>query len=131
VHFVFVCTPGRTVDTARSQNVGYDYERVMAALARFDAQGHSHEVVDGTALSAERREALESDARLAFIVSENKRKGRRLGNSFGTNREPFQDFGTDIPVLLVYRDGRCVDVYPHNESYGTATVADYLTRATD
>jgi hypothetical protein len=130
MHFLLVCAPSRTVDTERPQNGGYDYEHVRAALARLDAEGNSHEIVEAATLSVERREALEGDARLAFIVSENKKKGRRLGNSFGTNREPFQDFGTGIPVLLVYRDGRCVDVYPHNESHGTVTVADYLARAT-
>ena len=55
------------------------------------------------------------------------KKGRRLGNSCGTNSQPWQDFGKGIPVLFVYDDsGRCVDVYPHNTSAGTDTISDYL-----
>jgi hypothetical protein len=128
MHFVLIHAPGRIIDTGRTQNVGYDFEEVVAALARLDTRGHTHEVTDGMTLTDERRTALESDARLAFVMSPNKKKGRRLGNSFGTNSQPFQDFGTDIPVLLAYEDGDCVDAYPHHEGDRLVTVMEYLTR---
>ena len=128
MHSVLIHAAGRSVDTGRTQNVGYDFEEVIAALARLDAEGHTHELIDGATLPDERRDALESDARLAFVMSPHKKKGRRLGNSFGTNSQPFQDFGTGIPVLLVYEEEHCVDVYPHHESHGTVTIIECLTR---
>ncbi len=128
MHFVLIHGPGRAVDTVRTQNVGYDYGQVVAALARLDVQGHSHTEVDGTGLSDERLTELKRDVRRAFNAPSHKRKGRKRGNSFGTNSQPWQDFGTGIPVLLVYDDDGCVDVYPHQESDGTVTITKYLTR---
>jgi hypothetical protein len=46
MHLVLIHAPGRDVDTGRTQNSGYDYEEVVAALARFDDQGHTHEVIE-------------------------------------------------------------------------------------
>jgi hypothetical protein len=129
MRFVFIRTPGLAVDTGRTQNVGYDYGEVVAAFARLDAQGHSHSEVDGTGLSDGRLAELQQDVRGAFMAPYQE-KGRRLGNSFGTNSQPWQHFGTEIPALLVYDGDRCVDVYPHNESDGTVTITEYLTHAT-
>lgn len=128
MRFVLIHAPGRAIDTGRTQNVGYSFEEVVGTVERLDAQGHTHELIDGTKLTDERRSALESDARDSFVFSPHKKKGRKIGNSFGTNSQPFQDFGTDIPVLLVYEEGHCVDAFPHNESHGTVTIMEYLTR---
>src|SRR4051812_7566255 len=98
MRFVLIHAPGRAVDTVRTQNVGYDYEQVASALARLDAQGHSHSEESGTALSDERLATLMQDVWGAFMAPQQK-KGRKLGNSFGTNSEPWQDFGTGIPAL--------------------------------
>jgi len=126
--FVFIRAPVLKADTERTQNVGYEPRQVMAALARLSHEGHMVEVLDGGALADEQREKLISDTRLAFTAG-NQRKGRKIGNAFGTNSQPWQDFGTGIPVLLVYVDHECVDAYPRNEGGGTVTIADFL-RAT-
>src|SRR5438067_13892150 len=126
--FVFIRSPVVAVDTGRSQNVGYEQRQVMAALARRSHEGHTVEILDGGALDDEQRATLISDTRLAFTAG-GQRKGRKIGNSFGTNSQPWQDYGTGIPVLLVYENDRCVDAYPHVESDRTVTIADYL-RAT-
>ena len=113
------------MDTGQTQNVGYDYEQVAPVLARLSAESHSHEVIDGTALPEEQREKFISDTRMAFVFPS--KKGRKIGNAFGTNKYRWQDFGTDIPVLLVYEDGQCVDAYPHHEGDRLVTIMEYLT----
>jgi hypothetical protein len=123
--FVFIRTPVLAVDTGRTQNVGYEQRQVMAALARLSHEGHTVEILDGGALDDEQRAKLISDTRMAFTAG-NQRKGRKVGNSFGTNSQPWQDYGTGIPVLLVYENERCVDAYPHVESDRPVTIADYL-----
>jgi hypothetical protein len=125
MHFVLIHASGRVIDTGRTQNVGYDSDQVLAALQRLDGEDHTHEVLDGTSLTEERRAALESEARLAFMAPHQK-KGRKIGNSFGTNQYKWDDFGTDIPVLLVYDGSSCVDAYPHQEIDGTVTITTYL-----
>jgi hypothetical protein len=131
MRLVLIHAPGLAIDTVRTQNVGYDYEQVVDALDRLDAQGHSHTEEGGTGLSDERLAALKQDARDAFTVaSPKKKKGRKIGNSFGTNKYPWQDFGTGIPVLLEYDDGQCVDAYPHEEDDRTVTIMACLTRKT-
>jgi hypothetical protein len=127
MHFVLIHASGRAIDTGRTQNVGYDFDQVLAALQRLDDEDHTHEVLDGTSLAEERRAALETDARNAFMfTSPHKRKGRKIGNSFGTNQYKWDDFGTDIPALLVYDGSSCVDAYPHQEIDGTLTIREYL-----
>ena len=124
--YVFIRAPVLAVDTGRTQNVGYDHRQVMAALARLGHdEGHTIEILDGGNLTDDQRERLISDTRMAFTAG-NQREGRKIGNSFGTNSQPWQDFGTGIPVLLVYDNERCVDAYPHVESDRTVTIADYL-----
>lgn len=119
-------TPGGVVvDTVRTQNVGYEDEQVTDALSRLAEQGHGLEVLEGSSLSEEQQVKLRSDVWGAFMAPHQK-KGRKIGNSFGTNSDPWQDFGTDIPVLLVYEDGQCVDVYPHHEGDGLVTITDYV-----
>ena len=132
MHFILVCSPALVVDTVRTQNVGYDRDQVIGALSRLDGQGHSHEELDGEGLSGERRAVFRSEVWGAFMPgTPNHRTGRKLPkNSFGTNQYPWQDFGTGIPALLVYDDGQCVDVYPHEEDDRTVTVMEYLTQET-
>jgi hypothetical protein len=128
MRFVLIRSPVLDIDTVRTQNIGYDYEQVAVALARLDPKGHSHSEVDGTGLSEVGLAEVKRDVRRAFMHP--KKRGRKIGNSFGTNSQPWQDFGTGIPVLLAYDGDRCVDVYPHNESHGTVTITEYLTQAT-
>jgi hypothetical protein len=124
---VLIHGPGAAVDTVRTQNVGYAHDEVVTALARLDTLGHTHTEIVGTELAAEQLGALKRDVRRAFVAPYQKR-GRKIGNSFGTNSQPWQDFGTGIPVLLVYDQDRCVDVYPHTERNRTVTIRDYLLR---
>lgn len=130
MHLVLIHAPGRDIDTGRTQNVGYDFEQALAALQRLDGEGHTHEVLDGTSLTEERRAALEMDTRTAFMAPHQK-KGRKIGNAFGSNQYKWDDFGTGIPVLLVYDGSNCVDAYPHQEIEGTVTIATYLARRED
>ena len=118
MHHKLLFTPGAVIETGRTQNGGYDHAKVIEALAPL-------ELIEEPSLSEDGRSKLVDEARMAMVYPGE--KGRRLGNSFGTNSQPLQDFGKGIPVLFVYDDtGRCVDVYPHNTSTGTATIADYI-----
>jgi hypothetical protein len=118
---------GLAIDTGRTQNIAYDYDRVIAVLARFAEKGYSYNEVNGSDLTDEGLTTLRSDAWGAFMQP-NQKKGRKLPkNAFGTNAYPWQDFGTGIPALFLYDDDeRCIDVYPHEENQHLITITEYL-----
>jgi hypothetical protein len=72
------------------------------------------------------KRALIRDATTSFMAPHAK-KGRRRGNSFGTNPYPLQDFGAAIPVVFVYaEDGSCIQTYPHQDGPHFVTIADFV-----
>ena len=127
VRFVLIRAAGATVDTGRTQNIGYDYDRVVAALARRAEKGYSYNEINGGEISDEDLTTLRSDAWGAFMQP-NQKKGRKLPkNAFGTNAYPWQDFGAAIPALFLYDDDeRCIDVYPHEEDQHLITIGEYV-----
>ena len=129
MRYVLIRTQGHPVDAGRAPNLDYHEQRTIDALAQLVKQGHVVEFIEGHRLTEDELEELSADACRGLEAPPHK-NGRQLGHPFGTNTDPWLDFGVGIPVLLVYDDDeRCVDVYPHLESERTLTINGYLSRA--
>jgi hypothetical protein len=120
----FICVSSVVVDSVRPQNERYDADKLLTSLR---SSGITFEEVDWSAITGSVQQDLIRDATASFMAPHAK-KGRRRGNSFGTNRYPWQDFGSAIPVVLVYgEDGSCIQAYPHQEGSRFVTIADFAT----
>ena len=101
------------------QNVGFDPEHVLSRLR--SAAPHTFEALDAEALAPEERSSLYGDA---VIAAGNRYAIRQV---FGSRKNSgMHDFGTDIPALLVYDDGRPVEVFPHPAASSFATIRGYV-----
>ena len=101
-------------------------ERGLAGLTRrLEEAGVAYRVVDAEALTPQGRE----EAYHSLAVRPSVRRRYRVRRVFGTNKYPGSLFGAAVPALVVFEDGRPVDVYPHEEQDGTiVTIEDYLDR---
>ncbi len=127
MHYKLIRSRTAVVDTGRTSNVGYDYDRVIAALARLDAEVNSHEEIDTDTLSDEELQKLIGEVQLAFGFRGRSRKGRKVASGvYGSRSDPWPDFGRGVPSLVVYNKGSCIDAYPHEETAGRFTIARYL-----
>ena len=127
MHFKFVRSGTLVVETGRTSNIGYDYEEVVAVLARLDAQGSTHEEVDSDALANEELQEIIAEVRVAYGFRGKSRRGRKVASGvYGSRKDPWPDFGKGVPSLVVYDKGDCMEAYPHLEIVGCVTIADYL-----
>ena len=92
---------------------------------RLEETGIAYRVVDADALTPQGRE----EAYHSLAVRPSVRRRYRVRRVFGTNKYPGSFFGAAVPALVVFEDGRPVDVYPHEQQDGTiVTIEDYLDR---
>ena len=104
----------------RPENTGYDFDRILETLG-----GKTYELIDTTGMSGADRWKIYSEQ--AVSAAGNR---YRVARAFGSNRHPGQDFGDEVPALLLYStetDLYPVDVFPHEQRNGDiVTIADHL-----
>jgi hypothetical protein len=126
VHFELICRPDSDLALKARENAGYDFAHVSAALqARQARWDDTYAVVDTTGRSDEERWTLYNE--LACPTAQ--RHGYRVGQVFGTNRDPGKYFGAEVPALVAYdREGDTATyVWPHEPKIGPlVTIADAL-----
>jgi hypothetical protein len=107
------------VNRGLEQNAGFD--RISDELARLEDQDHKVEVADGESLPDDERTKLIREIQTWAVFSKTK-----VVHTFGTNTDPWCQFGTEAPVLIVREGGELVGVYPHVSGSGFRTIADFL-----
>ncbi len=108
------------------QNDGFDQDAILQRLEELSAQGHTYEVIDSEALTAEQRRHLYFDEAFGAVARAGNRY--RIRQVFGSRKHSgAEDIGTNVPVLIVLDDGEPVDVYPHQLQDGMfRTIRNYL-----
>jgi hypothetical protein len=125
VRFKLIC-PSRSEVWQHPENEGFDRAEIVRLLDELPARGHTYEIVDGDALTAQQRSALYGDAMGAVMHGRNRYRIRQV---YGSRRHGGGDFlGSNVPALLVYEDSDPVAVYPHQVGDGYETIRAYLTR---
>ena len=109
---------------AAPENGGYEPLRILSDLRRLaDEKAIDSRAVDVSGWDPEKIDSVYDNA---AVVSSSRRK-YRIRKVFGTNRASGVFFARGIPALLVYEEGRPVDVFPHDDpSRGLVTIRDYL-----
>jgi hypothetical protein len=124
MHFKLIC-PTQSEVWAQPENEGFERKEIISLLDELQAKGHDYEVIDGDAISDEKRRALYLEAFAALSHAGNRYRIRQV---FGSRRHGGGDaLGTNVPALIVL-DDEPVDVYPHQIDDGYQTIHAYLTR---
>jgi hypothetical protein len=114
MRFKLICPPD-TAQVWRSnpENEGFDLGDIRALLDELAARGQSYEILDR--LSEDERESMYISVAIPTTLGNH----YRVSEVFGSARAGGgTHFGTNVPALLVYKDDRCVDVYPHRTRKG-------------
>ena len=110
-------------DVRAQTTASEDGERI---LQRLREAGIEYRAVDVSGLSSE---ALR-DTYFRVATPPSVWKRYRVRELFGTQKYPGAFFGRSVPALVVFEDGRPVDVYPHQEGGKIVSIDDYIDSVT-
>lgn len=105
-------------------NRGFELGHVLALLSRLEAAGDTVEILDGELVSADQLAEFYMHAIEPVMV--HKVPGR-IKEVFGSRDQGMgPHFGLEVAALIVYEDGRPVDVYPREDGELVRTITDFL-----
>lgn len=123
VRYRLIC-PSRSEVWDVAANAGFDRAAILARLDALRAVGHDYELIDGDALTDQERSDLYRQAFSALAHGGNRYRIRQV---FGSRRHGGGDhLGSGVAALFVFKDGKPVDVYPHQIGDRYETIRAYL-----
>lgn len=97
----------------------FNFDTVRSLIRALEERGVEVKIIDTAGWS--RRMLLEEFRRAST-------SGREIHSIFGAGRREGWFFGREAPALLLVKEGRVIDVYPHIEGGSIVTVEDGIRR---